>query len=242
MKNIVAITQARFSSTRLPGKVLKQLGSQTVLDLHLKRIKKSKKITTHILATTTESEAKEMVAIAQRQGFLFYQGEINDVLDRFYQSVKDKRPDYIIRLTSDCPLIDPKYIDDAIEKFLAAKVDYASNCLNPTLPDGMDVEIFTFGALEDAWKNAVLKSEREHVTPYIRDCGKYKLLSIEYPMNYENLRMTLDMPEDYKVLSILVENCGEEASLECLIDYLISHPEVVEINSIFQRNEGYRKC
>lgn len=240
--HIVAITQARFSSSRLPGKVLKQLGSQTVLDLHLKRIKKSKKITSFMVATTNEPEAIKIKEVASRQGFLCYQGDVNDVLDRFYQSVKKIQPDYVLRLTSDCPLIDPTYIDDVIEKFLDEKVDYASNSLNPTLPDGMDVEIFTFQSLEDAWCNALLKSEREHVTSYIRDCGKYKLLSIEYDRNWENLRMTLDTGEDYEVIKNLVDNCGEDCSLLEYVDYLNSHPEIKKINANSQRNEGYKKC
>ncbi len=238
---IAAITQARFSSSRLPGKVLKQLGMQTVLDLHLKRIKQSQLITNFILATTMEPEAAQIKKISATQGFSCYQGDVDDVLDRFYQSVKDLEPDYIVRLTSDCPLIDPFFIDDLIEKFLASGVDYASNCLNPTLPDGMDAEIFTFTSLKEAWENAKLKSQREHVTSYIRDCGKYKLLSIEYPFNWGEIRMTLDTIEDYEVLTNLVEICGENATTQEYVKYLQGHPELSHKNSKFQRNEKYVK-
>lgn len=239
--NIVAITQARFSSSRLPGKVLKKLGSKTVLDLHLTRVKKATLINSVVVATTKEPEADEIEAIAINQGLRCFRGDLNDVLDRFYQSIVQNKPDYVVRVTSDCPLIDPVYINDAIKKFLEAKVDYASNCLKPTLPDGMDVEIFTFEALEDAWKNAMLKSQREHVTSFIRDCGKYKVLSIEYPHNWGEVRMTLDTQEDYEVLGALVDQCGEGATLEEYINYLSTHPEVAGINSKFLRNETYKK-
>lgn len=238
---IIAITQARYSSSRLPGKVLKKLGSKSVLDLHLSRLKKASMLTSIMVATTKEPEADEIETIATNQGLRSFRGDLFDVLDRFYQSVVQDIPDYIVRVTSDCPLIDPAYIDDAIKKFLEAKVDYASNCLKPTLPDGMDVEIFTFSALEDAWKNATLKSQREHVTSFIRDCGKYKVLSIEYPHNWGEVRMTLDTKEDYEVLDSLVVGCGENASLEEYINFLSTHPEVAGLNSKFLRNETYKK-
>lgn len=239
--NIVAITQARFSSSRLPGKVLKQLGSETVLDLHLKRIKQSRRINSFILATTTEPESEAIAEIANRNGVSCFQGSLNDVLDRFYQAVVDLKPDYIVRLTSDCPLIDPAYIDDMIQKFLDSDCEYGSNCLNPTLPDGMDAEIFTFDSLASAWQNAQKKSEREHVTPYIRESGKFKTLSVEYDLDWDQYRMTLDTEEDYQVLKLLVDNCGECASVAEYVKFLSSHPEISEINSIYQRNEGYQK-
>ncbi len=238
---IVAITQARVSSTRLPGKVLKNLGSKTVLDLHLKRIKLAKNIDKIIVATTDEPEAEKIVQIADANDVKCFQGSLQDVLDRFYKALEYEAPVYVVRLTSDCPLIDPIYIDDAIDKFLASGADYAANCLNPTLPDGIDVEVFKFEALKDAWQNAKLKSEREHVTSYIRDCGKFKIFSIEYPVNWGEVRLTLDTFQDYEVLNELVKQCGEEASLETYVNYLSVHPELAQLNSKFQRNENYKK-
>jgi spore coat polysaccharide biosynthesis protein SpsF (cytidylyltransferase family) len=240
-KSIVAITQARFSSTRLPGKVFKPLGDQTVLDLHLKRIKQSKLITEFVLATTEEPESIEIKAIAARNGFQCYHGSLNDVLDRFYQAAKIIQPDYIVRLTSDCPLIDSFYIDDLIQNFLEKNVDYASNSLNPTLPDGLDAEIFTYAALEVAWKEAKKESEREHVTPYIRDCGKFKIHSVEYVFKWDKYRLTLDTNEDYELLKKLVAELGENATTEEYVQCLIKNPGWLEINSQFERNEGYKK-
>lgn len=238
---IVAITQARYSSSRLPGKVLLKLGESTVLDLHLQRIRQSKRIDEWIVATTKEKESDQIIEIAKRNNCQVYQGDLNDVLDRFYQAVKDTKADYVIRFTSDCPLIDPAYIDDLIRVFLEKNVDYACNCLKPTLPDGMDAEIFTFKALEDAWKNAKKKSEREHVTPFIRDCGKFKVYSLEYKKDLSKYRLTLDTPEDYELISQLVSACGENFSMEGYLDYLISNPDLFSLNSKYERNEGYTK-
>lgn len=238
---IVAITQARFSSSRLPGKVLIPLGNATVLDLHLKRIKQSKLIDKLIVATTKEIESDKIVKISKKNNCDYFQGSLDDVLDRFYQAVKNEKADYVVRLTSDCPVIDPFYIDDLITKFLKAKVDYASNCLNPTLPDGMDAEIFTFNSLESAWRSSKKKSEREHVTPFIRESGKFKILSVEYDFNWSQYRMTLDTEEDYQVLNELVNNCGEDASVAEYVKFLSTHPELIEINSTHQRNEGYQR-
>lgn len=238
---ILAITQARYSSSRLPGKVLKKLGNGTVLDLHLKRIKKSELITDFYVATTTEPQSSEIEAIAQKNGFKCFHGNLDDVLDRFYQAALEIRPDFVVRLTSDCPLIDPYYIDDLIRIFLESHVDYAANCIKPSLPDGMDAEIFTFNALETAWEEAQKKSEREHVTTFIRDCGKFKIKSVIYPLDLGKFRLTLDTPEDYELISKLVSEAGEEGSLNDYLNCLDKHPDWLKINSHYERNEGLKK-
>lgn len=238
---ILAISQARFSSSRLPGKVLLPLGTGTVLDLHLKRIKKSKLITDFAAATTNEPEAGQIEKIALQNDFSCFRGSLDDVLDRFYQCAKSVKPDLVVRLTSDCPLIDPYYIDDLIKNFLNKKVDYSANCLNPTLPDGMDAEIFSFAALESAWKEATKKSEREHVTLFIRNCGKFKIDSLEYPLDFGKFRLTLDTSEDYNLINKLVTKVGESGSMQDYIQCLIEHPEWLTINSQYERNEGLKK-
>ena len=238
---ILAITQARYSSSRLPGKVLKSLGSGTVLDLHLKRIHQSKLINQFVVATTEEPESAEIEAIAARNNFECFHGSTDDVLDRFYQTARKYNPDYVVRLTSDCPLIDPFYIDDLIKTFLLKKVDYAANCLNPTLPDGMDAEIFTFNALETAWRDADKNSEREHVTPYIRNSGLFKIQSVEYPLNWDSIRLTLDTTEDYELISKLVSVVGEDGTMNQYVKCLKLNPEWLKINSKYERNEGYLK-
>lgn len=244
---ILAITQARVSSSRLPAKVLLPLGAQTVLDLHLKRLKKSKRITDILVATTQEPEVDKIVKIAERQGCLVYQGSLEDVLDRFYQGAKKLHPDVVVRVTSDCPLLSAEYVDDLIEKFLKQNVDYASNCLIPNLPDGMDAEVMTFNALEQAWYEAKLKSEREHVTSYIwknsdvKGGEKFRALAVNYGLNLDAIRITLDRDEDYEVITKLVQELGEECSLTQIVEYLKVHPEVYNINANIMANEGYIK-
>ena len=238
---ILAITQARYSSSRLPGKVLKSLGSATVLDLHLKRIHQSKLINQFVVATTEEPESAEIEAIAMRNDFECFHGSTDDVLDRFYQAARKYNPEYVVRLTSDCPLIDSFYIDDLIRVFLLKKVDYAANCINPTLPDGMDAEIFTFKALETAWQKAAKKSEREHVTPFIRDCGNFTIESVEYSLGLGEYRLTLDTKEDYELISKLVLEVGEKGTLNEYIQCLKNNPEWLKINSKYERNEGLKK-
>jgi spore coat polysaccharide biosynthesis protein SpsF len=238
---IVAITQARFASTRLPGKVLLKIGNDTVLDVHLRRIKRAKLIDQVVVATTLEPEADEIVHIAQANSCAYSRGSLDDVLDRFYQACKEGHPDLVVRLTSDCPIIDPDYIDDLVRQFQKQKVDYASNSLRPTLPDGMDAEIFTFAALEEAWKLAKKKSEREHVTPYIRESGRFQVLSVEYQPDLSNYRLTLDTSEDLALLQALVAACGPDANLKTYIDYLKAHPEIFALNQKYERNEGYKK-
>ena len=132
---VVAVTQARISSSRLPQKVLLPLGSMTALGLHLKRAGKSKLINEIVVATTNEVGVEKIIAEAKSQNCRVFQGSLDDVLDRFYQAVVNDRPDYVVRLTSDCPLIDPELIDDTIRKIIHSKLDYGANCLNSTLPD-----------------------------------------------------------------------------------------------------------
>lgn len=238
---ILGITQARFSSSRLPGKVLQKLGAETVLGLHLSRLKNSHRVSQWVVATTEEPESQKIVEIATQHGVEAVRGSLNDVLDRFYQTAMLFKPEVVVRVTSDCPLIDPIYLDDLINQFFEMRVDYAANCLQPTLPDGMDAEVFTFAALETAWKEAKKVSEREHVTPYIRDSGKFTVKSIEYPVNWGKFRLTLDNPEDLDVLSLLVERCGDRAQLQDYVTFLEKNPKVCEMNSHLKRNEGYRR-
>lgn len=242
---ILLISQARVSSSRLPAKVLKPLGRSTVLGVHLSRLKKSKLVTDFIVATVDEPGVEEIVGEAQRNGFGFFKGSLMDVLDRFYQASLIHHPDVVVRVTSDCPLIDVKLVDDLIEKFLMGNVDYASNCLEPNLPDGMDCEVFKFSALETAWRNAKLSSEREHVTPYIwknldiKGGNKFSGMAISYELNLSRLRLTLDQIEDYNFISQIVDGCGEESSLEEILIFLKEHPDLLSFNSKIMANEGY---
>lgn len=244
---ILALTQARLSSSRLPEKVLKLIGNETILGLHLDRLKKSKLINKIVLATTSEPGADKLLAIAQSKGVESFQGNLNDVLDRFYQAAKFNQAKIIVRLTSDCPLIDANLVDDLIMKFLKNEVDYSSNCLNPTFPDGFDAEVFTFSALEKAWKESTLQSDREHVTPYIwrnsnlRSANIFKAFSVENSENFSRYRLTIDNQADYDLVKILVEKLGPDADWQTYTNYLITHPELMNLNQHLKRNAGYDK-
>ncbi len=244
---IIAITQARTGSTRLPGKVLKEINGTTLLELHIRRILKSKMIDDLIIATTEKEEDKVITEIAKKLNQNSYRGSVDDVLDRFYQSLNDKNPDYVVRLTSDCPLIDAELIDKIIQFTIDHNLDYCSNTLSPTYPDGEDVEVFRYAALEKAWKEARLTSEREHVTPYIWKNSTFKggteFISDNFEEGYlcGHLRLTVDEPDDFVLISNLVSAIGSDKTWLDYANYLEGNREIKSINSSITRNEGYSK-
>ena len=245
--NILAITQARFSSSRLPAKILKEVNGKSLLEIHLRRILKSKMITKLKVATTTEDGANIIIDIANRLNVESYQGSIDDVLTRFYETAKPESPDYVVRLTSDCPLIDPEVIDLVIQRCLEAGCDYASNSLLPTYPDGMDVEIFKFSALVKAFNEAKLKSDREHVTPFIwrnstfKSGTLFKSINVENSVDYSEYRITVDTLDDYLLVKSLIENLGVDKPFIDYVKFLKQHKNIKELNQHFKRNEGYDK-
>ena len=170
MKNkIIVIIQARVGSTRLSSKVLLDLEGRTVLERVVERTKKSEFVSDVIVATTVAAADLKIADLCASKGIRAYRGSENDVLDRYYQAAKLFEASHVVRITADCPLIDPKVIDDVLKLHLKEKSDYTTNTIKETFPDGEDVEVFTFAALTKAWKDAALSSEREHVTPYIRN-------------------------------------------------------------------------
>ena len=154
MAIVTAITQARMASTRLPGKVLKLINGTSLLELHLNRVKKSQLITDFIVATTDNKIDEPILSVVEKCGWGISRGSEEDVLDRFYQAVKNTNTEYVVRITADCPLIDATLIDKVIHFCIERKLDYASNVMDPTYPDGQDVEVFTLAALKKAWHSA----------------------------------------------------------------------------------------
>ena len=171
--NTIIITQARTNSSRLPGKVLKQINGQELLKIHVDRISLSKEANKIIVATTVGAIDDNIERLCNSWNILVFRGSENDVLDRFYKAAKPHNPEWIVRVTSDCPLLDPKLIDAVIKTAKENQVDYCANILIENFPDGQDVEVFRFESLQTAWKNAKLSSEREHVTPYIRENSNF---------------------------------------------------------------------
>jgi spore coat polysaccharide biosynthesis protein SpsF len=245
---IVAIVQARMNSSRLPGKVLLPIGTGTLLSLLLKRISFSKTIDKLIIATTDNPSDDSIENLVRDMGIDCYRGSEEDVLDRFYQASKAiPAPGYIIRLTADCPLMDPVLIDEIVNEALVHNYDYYSNTLQPGFPDGMDIEVFKCDALVTAWENATLPSEREHVTPYIWKNSTYLEGTLftsgcHFPGSdhYSKVRLTVDEEKDYKVIQHLVGSLGENAGWKEYADHYLENP-AIQFNNEGHRNEGYTK-
>jgi spore coat polysaccharide biosynthesis protein SpsF (cytidylyltransferase family) len=227
--------------------VLKEIQGNTLLDIHIERILKSKKITKLKIASTNEDKSEEIIKIATKHNIETYRGSINDVLERFYFCLKNEYVDYVVRITSDCPLIDPKIIYKVIDVCLSSNYDYVSNTLIPTYPDGMDVEVFKFSALEKAYHEATLKSDREHVTPYIwRNSsvkgGKlFSSFNVTNKHDYSNYRLTVDTLEDFQVIKALIESKGINKGWKEYISFLDKNPNIKRLNINNVRNEGYQK-
>lgn len=245
---VLLITQARYGSTRLPGKVLIEiLNKQTLLDVHLKRISTSKRIDRAVVATTHEEKASRIIDISFQNGIEAYRGSTHDVLDRFYKTAVLFQAKYIVRVTSDCPLIDGSIIDRVVDYLLANELDYVSNTLERTYPDGLDVEAFTFKALEFAWKEAHLTSDREHVTSFIwrnssfMNGSLFKSANISCENNFGKMRLTVDELPDLLVVQKLVAELGTDKNWMEYVDFLIQNPAIAALNGHFKCNEGYVK-
>lgn len=245
---IIAIIQARMGSSRLPGKVMLDICEKPVLWHVVKRVKHSKYIDEVVVATSIEEDNNKIREFCSKNNILNYSGSENDVLDRFYQAAKYmdiKENDIIIRITADCPLIDPNIIDTVIEAHKNENADYTSNVIKPTFPDGLDCEVVKFSTLAKAWKNAKLKSEREHVTSYIRNNPElFKISSVENNIDLSPLRWTLDEKEDFELISQIYELLYREDSLfftSEILEVIRENPRLSLINDIYIRNEGLLK-
>ncbi len=244
---ISAIIQARMGSTRLPGKVLKEVLGKPILWHLINRIKKAKLINEIIIATTKNEIDRPILKFAEENGIKNYAGSEEDVLDRYYQTAKKFNADPIVRITADCPLIDPEIIDSVVRYYLDKEYDYVANTLEPTtFPDGMDVEVFSFKNLEKIWKEATLPSQREHVTfyfwqnPEIFSVGRYNL-----DEDLSQYRLTLDYPEDLTLITIIFKELysrNDQFDLYDIIKFLRNNPELPKINSHIGRNTGWQKA
>ena len=235
------ITQARFGSSRLPGKVLKKINNLTLLEIHLKRLKNVNFETSIVVATTIENESDIIISIAQNENCLFLKGSIDDVLERFYQVSLITKSEYIVRVTSDCPLIDPKLINMLVKYTIDNNLSYCMT--SEEFPDGVDIEVFKSKELEFAHLNAILNSDREHVTPYIRRICKLNGTYGEFKClegNFSDVRMTVDEQRDFDTIQVLVEKLGINESWPVYANYIISNPGLF-INQQIIRNSGYIK-
>ena len=241
MKNL-CIIQARFGSTRLPGKILMTIGDKVLIEHVVARVSQAKKMNKVVVATTNEKTDDATEKLLRKIGVGYFRGSNEDVLKRFWQCAQ-QYPEYqnVVRITGDCPLIDPKVIDQVIEFFEKEKVHYASNILVETYPDGMDVEIFTRKALQESAEKAELPSEREHVTLYIRNNPNFSKANFAHKENLSHFRLTVDNQEDLEVIKFLIENSAPTASFQEYISLLMKNPDIMSKNSKIKRNEGLAK-
>jgi Spore coat polysaccharide biosynthesis protein F, CMP-KDO synthetase homolog len=240
-----AIIQARLGSTRLPSKVLLKILGKTVLEYVVERVRNSKYIDSVIVATTTNNEDSEIVRVMESNEIDVFRGSEEDVLDRFYQAASFYKMENIVRITADCPLLDPLIVDKVIELYFITGADYCANILEHTFPDGEDIEIFSFRTLRATWQDAKLGSEREHVTPYmINNPGKFKLENVRSETNLSNKRWTLDTKEDFRFIKNVIENLypmKPNFGMADILRLISAELGLENINKHIARNEGYRK-
>ena len=234
-----------MSSSRLPGKVLKKLNGMSVIECVFNQLSYSKNISKVVLATTIDKTDDDLENWAIKNNIYYHRGSLNDVLDRYYQTAKKYFADVVIRVTADCPLIDPEIVDLVIDEFNSDNYDYVSNVVPPTYPDGLDTEVFSFHTLEKVWKKAMLKSDREHVTTYIRNnLNEFRTKNVSYSENLEHLRWTLDNQEDYEFLKIIYKSLYKRNSfikMNEVLELLNTKKDLMDLNSHIKRNEGYQK-
>ena len=243
--SVVAFIQARVGSTRLPGKVLMDLGGKPVVLRVIERVRKASNVDEVLVVTTFDPKDLPIVKLCAEIGVRVFCGSEDDVLDRFYQAAKLLKPEHIVRITADCPVMDPAVVSRVVAQHLQGNSDYTSNTIEEHFPDGEDVEVFSFEALKRAWKEADLMSEREHVTLYIRNHPeRFSLSSVKSDLNLSNQRWTLDTDKDYAFLTSLYKELGsrdEYFGMDEIIALLTERDELNTINAGMARNEGLQK-
>ena len=237
---IIAIVQARMGSTRLPGKVMRNIGDMPMIGILLNRLSMSKQITQIVVATSVSAENKSLVDYVRDMGFECFLGSEGDVLARYYNAAKFFNAEIVIRVTADCPLIDSQLVDNMVVKFKGLNLDYLSNTIRPTYPDGLDVEIFTFRALCLAQDLAISNYDREHVTPFIKREDGFVRGEYVNEKDYSSLRWTVDEKADLLVINEVFKHFSPDIHFgwRKVLDLNDSHPEIFLLNQALIRNEG----
>ena len=234
------IVQARMGSTRLPGKVMMEVSGKSLLEHLVLRLKKVKNADQIIIATTTSLKDDTIEALAVKLSFDFFRGSEANVLQRYYQTAKKYNLDVIVRITADCPLMDPIVVEQIIACYFDNQpVDYVSNTLQRTFPRGLDVEVFSFGALAEAYQAAQRDYELEHVTPYFYQSGKFRVLNYSNSRNSANYRLTVDTQEDFNLIQQIYSafSSDDDFSLVDVLDLLKKDPNLVSLNAHIRQKE-----
>ncbi|MBY0471664.1 glycosyltransferase family protein [bacterium] len=227
-----------MGSSRLAGKVLKDLGGKSMLARVTDRTKRSQKVHQVIVATSTDPRDSEIVSECQKLQVLCFRGSEQDVLDRYYRAAKEFGSDSIVRITSDCPFIDPQVIDQVVSETLASGADYGSNTLARTYPRGLDVEVFSFQALEKAWKEAKEPAQRTHVTPYLYQNPRFfRTCSVVGSKDWSRYRWTVDTIEDYEFALAIYSKFknSDQFDYQNLLDLMEKNSDLVKMNQHIQQ-------
>ena len=229
---VVAIIQARMGSTRLPGKVLQDIEGESMLARVVNRLRRAQLIDECLVATTDLAADDAIVHECKRYSVRVFRGDENDVLDRYFRAAQLSRADVVVRVTSDCPLLDPEVTDKTIQAFLEARSDYASNVVVRMYPRGLDTEVMTLQALERAWCSADQPYERSHVTPYIYEHPEqFKILSVTADEDCSSYRWTVDTPEDLEFIrAVYAQLNTEEFRTPDVLELLRREPHLLDIN------------
>lgn len=242
---VVAIIQARMGSTRLPGKVLADIGGKPMLQILLERLRATPEIERIVVATTDDSEDDVLVDWLHSHGVFYTRGSVHDVLDRFWQCAQQYPAEFIVRITADDPLKDPEIIAQALALCESSPgIDYASNTLHPSFPEGLDVEVLRYRALKRAASEASLPSEREHVTPYVwNHSDRFVIRSFGMSPDLSSWRWTVDKPADLELMRAIFRHFDGNflVGYREVIAWMQENPELLKMNAGTIRNEGYYK-
>ncbi len=239
--SVVAIVQARMGASRLPGKVLEDIAGEPMLVRVVDRVRAAKKIDEVVVATSDRPADDAVAALCKERGLTCFRGHETDVLDRFYRAAESAKATTVVRITADCPLMDPAVIDRVVGA--SSGVDYAANVLRYTYPDGLDVEVFTFDSLARAWREAKDPVAREHVTPYIRTSGNFTVRGVEndVDLSQKNYRWTVDEPADLTFVRAVYDRLGRDRmfGMDEVTKLLEREPSLLTTNAGNMKNEGY---
>jgi glutamate-1-semialdehyde 2,1-aminomutase len=237
---VVAIVQARMGSTRLPNKVMKSIGGIPMIELLLVRLSQAKELTQVVVATSVDESNQVLVDFVRKLGYACEQGSENDVLDRYLQAAHTHGADVVVRITGDCPLVDPDLVDAVIKRFKTADLDYLSNNNPPTYPDGLDIEVFTLAALAKAARETDKPYDREHVTPYLREPGLFKIATFQNDEDLSSCRWTVDEPVDFAVIEKIFEYFHPRTNFGWreVLELEKNQQDIFRINKSITRNEG----
>jgi spore coat polysaccharide biosynthesis protein SpsF (cytidylyltransferase family) len=239
----LAIVQARMASSRLPGKVLADLAGHPVLWQVVQRVRRASRLDKVIVATSTSRTDDSVAQFCNDAAIDLFRGSENDVLDRVYQAALAHHADTVVRVTADCPLIDPDVIDCVLAVHASGAYDYVSNVIHYTYPDGLDVEAMSMQTLARAWREAVRPSDREHVTPYVRFSNRFHTFNVAHDPDLSRHRWTIDEPADLEFVRRIYEALHRSLDFRMadILDLLARRPELQQLQGPGIINEGYYK-